>query len=135
MAARVLKRDAAGRVHTTVEQRQAVLAEFERSGLSGPQFARVAGVAYQTFASWRQKQRKGALAERSRSAVVRRHVEPVAPRLVEAVVAGMPAPLEPGAGAAGALEVLLPGGAKALVASADQAALAAQLIKVLARSC
>lgn len=40
-----------GRVRSTVAQRQAMLAEFERSGLSGPQFARVAGIAYQTFGS------------------------------------------------------------------------------------
>ena len=49
LAAGPLKIDRRGRVRSTVAQRQAVLAEFERSGLSGPQFARVAGIAYQTF--------------------------------------------------------------------------------------
>ncbi len=54
----VLKRDSRGRVRTTEEQREAPLGEFERSGLSGPQFARVAGINYQTFATWRQQQHK-----------------------------------------------------------------------------
>ena len=40
----VLKRDVLGRVKTTPGQRAAVLDEFERSGLSGPKFAAVAGV-------------------------------------------------------------------------------------------
>ncbi len=35
-----LKTDHRGRVCSTVALRQAVLAKFERSGLSGPQFAR-----------------------------------------------------------------------------------------------
>ena len=35
-----------------------LLAEYERSGLSGPAFARVTGINYQTFAWWRQEQRK-----------------------------------------------------------------------------
>lgn len=54
----ILKRDARRRVRTTAAQRAALLAEYARSGLSGPAFARVAGVNYQTFACWRQEQRK-----------------------------------------------------------------------------
>jgi DNA-binding transcriptional regulator YiaG len=55
---RVLKTDVLGRVKTGVPQREAILDEFERSGLSGTKFAAVAGVNYQTFASWVQKRRK-----------------------------------------------------------------------------
>jgi hypothetical protein len=29
--------------------------EYERSGLSGPKFAAMAGLSYQTFATWRRK--------------------------------------------------------------------------------
>lgn len=54
----ILKRDAAGRVRTDARRREELLDEFERSGLSGPKFARVAGVCYQTFAGWMQKRRR-----------------------------------------------------------------------------
>lgn len=40
----ILKRDARGRVRTPVEQRAAVVAEFERSGLPGTQFAMPTGL-------------------------------------------------------------------------------------------
>jgi DNA-binding transcriptional regulator YiaG len=35
-----------------------LLAEFERSGVSGKKFAALVGVNYQTFASWRQQRKK-----------------------------------------------------------------------------
>jgi hypothetical protein len=54
----VLKTDVLGRVKTSARQREAMLDEFERSGLSATKFAAVAGVNYQTFASWVQKRRK-----------------------------------------------------------------------------
>ncbi len=54
----MLKTDVLGRVKTSVRQREAMLDEFERSGLSGTKFAAVVGVKYQTFASWVQKRRK-----------------------------------------------------------------------------
>ena len=76
---KISKRDVVGRVHVSAEQRQAVLAEFERSGLSGPQFARVAGIAYQTLATW-QRQAK------SDAASLRQLARPGATRLIEAVV-------------------------------------------------
>ena len=56
----ILKRDSRGRVLTTQEQRRALLQAFENSGLSGPQFARVAGINYQTFATWRQQHKRQA---------------------------------------------------------------------------
>lgn len=48
------KRDRLGRRRVPSEQREALLAEFERSGLTQAAFARKAGINYQTFASWRQ---------------------------------------------------------------------------------
>ena len=82
VADKVLKRDARGRVHSTKEHRLAVLAEFERSGLPGPQFARAASIAYQTFITWRKRQAKAG----DSAAVVRRRVEPEPLRFAEAVV-------------------------------------------------
>jgi transposase len=45
-------------VWTPGEQREAVLDEFERSGLPASKFAAHIGVKYPTFASWVQKHRK-----------------------------------------------------------------------------
>ena len=53
----IVKRDALGRVTTSRERREALLDEFERSGLKGTQFARAVGVNYQTFAAWVQRRR------------------------------------------------------------------------------
>ncbi len=53
-----VKTDALGRTRTTKEQREAILNAFDKSGLSGPDFARVHEINYQTFASWRQKRRR-----------------------------------------------------------------------------
>jgi hypothetical protein len=126
----IMKRDAVGRVSYTAQQREALLDEFERSGLKGAQFALAAGVKYQTFAHWVQQRRhaRGGYAGKGDGAA--------ALRLVEAVVAGV------GDGTAGSvtvtaqiLEVHLPGGARMLVATAHQAGLAACLLQALARPC
>jgi len=120
----VLKRDARGRVRTTAAQRAELLAQYERSGLSGPAFARVAGVNYQTFAWWRQQeQRKARVA--LMPACPKTGAESI--RLVEAALPAMTSR----AGNA-ALEVLLPGGAHMMITDAAQVALAAQLIQALA---
>jgi hypothetical protein len=47
----ILKRDATGRVTYSVEQREALLDECERSGLKGAAFVRTVGMSYPTFAS------------------------------------------------------------------------------------
>ena len=51
-----LKQDSRGQVLVPMERRRELLEEFERSGMSGAQFARLSGVKYATFANWRQKQ-------------------------------------------------------------------------------
>jgi hypothetical protein len=94
-AAQVLKTDVLGRVKTCKAQRERLLDEFERSGLSGTKFAGVAGVNYQTFASWVQKRRRatGAYAKAeplSKPALVKQPKVPVtgqALQWLEAVVA------------------------------------------------
>jgi transposase-like protein len=113
----ILKRDALGRVTLPREQREALIAEFERSGLRATQFARIAGINYGTFASWMQD-RRHARGDYARSDRGEARVSPAVPlRLMEAVVApsaaGLPAAPD------SALEVLLPGGAKVLIANAE----------------
>jgi transposase len=56
---RILKVDVVGRVWRPGEQREAVLDEFERSGLPASKFAAHIGVKYPTFASWVQKRASG----------------------------------------------------------------------------
>jgi transposase-like protein len=50
--------DSQGRVRISKEQRRAVLAQFERSGLSAVKFAKVAGLKYSTLAGWLQRYRR-----------------------------------------------------------------------------
>ncbi len=46
-----------GRVHYSREQREALLDEFEHSGLKGAAFVRTVGISYPTFANWIQQRR------------------------------------------------------------------------------
>src|SRR5690606_8308018 len=56
--------DRPGRARVSRERRETLLAEFDRSGLSGARFAEMAGVRYSTFAGWlharRRRQRQDA---------------------------------------------------------------------------
>src|SRR5690348_11063090 len=54
----VLKQDVLGRVRTPKARREQLLDEFERSGLPGLKFAELAGIKYQTFATWAQTRRR-----------------------------------------------------------------------------
>ena len=56
----IVKVDRIGRIKTPRERREALLAEFERSGMSGQQFAKWAGIKYGTFITWVQKRRREA---------------------------------------------------------------------------
>ena len=55
---RIIKQDSRGRMRTTRERREALLAEFDRSGMSGQKFAAWAGIKYSTWANWVQQRRK-----------------------------------------------------------------------------
>jgi hypothetical protein len=46
----LLKTDVLGRMQTPRDRRDSILAEFDRSGLSAPRFARLVGIKYSTFA-------------------------------------------------------------------------------------
>lgn len=50
----ILKSDADGRMLLPVEQQVELVRGFERSGLSGPRFAAMAGLKFQTFTAWRR---------------------------------------------------------------------------------
>ena len=135
----IVKRDALGRVSTNRERREALLDEFERSGLKGAQFARAVGVNYPTFASWVQRRRH----ERGDYSTKRRGT-PILPagsangsavNWIEAVAA-TPMSSTPGTvTVADALQVNLPGGAHLMICTPQQVSLAAQLLNALRPSC
>lgn len=52
------RRDRRGRVSWRKQQREDLLAEYERSGMSQAGFSRHAGVRYPTFAHWMQEARR-----------------------------------------------------------------------------
>ena len=122
----VLKADVLGRIKTPRERREALLNEFESSGLSGRKFAELTGINYQTFATWAQRRRR----ERKQS--------PVAPKIpaksvsqvrwLEAVVEQEKLPTGSGQSV---LVVHLPCGARMEIADTAQATLAAVLLRSL----
>ena len=126
----ILKTDTLGRVRTPPERREALLEEFEQSGMSGTKFAELIGVKYQTFASWRQQRRqRGA---RTPQAALRESAPSAGSplRWVEALLEG---PAARGSQSAAGLQVHLPGGARLEVVDRAQAALAAELLRALAK--
>ena len=60
LGSEILKVDEVGRVQTPPEKREAMLAEYYRSGMTGAQFARFFGVRYSRLMYWLQKRRKEA---------------------------------------------------------------------------
>lgn len=114
----VLKQDGMGRVRMPRERRERLLDEFERSGLSGKKFAELAGIKYQTFATWLQQRRRtpGGIPVKPADSV----------RWLEAVVEQAQNP-----GGKNLLVVQLPGGARVEIAEAKQALLAAVLLRAL----
>lgn len=132
-----LKTDALGRVRSTPAQRAALLEEFERSGLSGTKFAAVAGVNYQTFATWRQQQRKRGGGSR-RVTTQRAHgIADGVPsgkvsRTLRWVEAVMESDKPAGTGSAAALMVHLPGGLRVEFSHAAQVPLVVGLCRALA---
>jgi hypothetical protein len=56
MPLKVLKQDT--RVRVPAPRREALLDEFERSGVSGAKFARLVGIKYPTFAGWVHRRRR-----------------------------------------------------------------------------
>jgi len=121
----ILKTDTRGRVQTPKARRESLLDEFERSGLSGANFAALAGIKYQTFAGWAARRRKRAGAK----APVKSGDQM---RWLEAVVEQAQSP---GAAKAVTLMLHLPGGAWMELADTKQAPLAAALLRSLEQPC
>jgi DNA-binding transcriptional regulator YiaG len=115
----LMKMDTRGRVRTPAKRRESLLDEFERSGVSASQFAELAGIKYQTFATWLQKRkRQGNPASKAASTV----------KWLEAVV-------EQAQNSGGkdhtVLVLQLPGGASLEIGDAKQIPLAAALVRAL----
>jgi transposase-like protein len=121
----ILKVDEVGRVRTPPEKRKAMLAEYERSGMTGAQFARFVGVRYSTLMYWLQKRRKEAGQGEERASSGKDH-----PRWLEARVEGEVSRSEK-------LVVEMGAGIRMLVSNRRQAALAGEVLRAmgLVRGC
>ncbi|MDB6112975.1 MAG: hypothetical protein JWR69_4725 [Pedosphaera sp.] len=118
-----LKTDARGRVRTPAKRRESLLEEFDRSGLSGAKFAELAGIKYQTFATWlQQRRRQGQPASKPGDTV----------RWLEAVVEQAQSSVGP---KASSVRLHLPGGAHIELADVKQMPLAAALLHSLEKPC
>jgi len=110
--------DTKGRLRVTKAQRRDLLAAFGRSGESLPRFARRMGLKYSTLARWVQLSRAKPSGRKP----------PI--RLLEAIVAPAQA-----SGSGTVLVLQLPGGVRVEVEDEQQAALAATLVRALAKPC
>jgi transposase-like protein len=115
----ILKVDEVGRVRTPPEKREAMLAEYERSGMTGAQFARFVGVRYSTLMYWLQKRRKEAGQGEERANLLKDH-----PGWLEARVEGEVPRTEN-------VVVELGDGVRMLVGSRTQAMLAGEVLRAL----
>ena len=121
----VLKQDGLGRVKVPAARREQILDEFERSGLSGKKFAALAGIKYQTFATWAQKRR-----QQSGRTAARPTADPV--RWLEAVVTTAQTS---GQADATVVRLSLPGGVRLELNDAKQVPLVATLLRALEKPC
>ena len=125
----ILRKDTRGRVVVTAERRVGLLAQFDQSGISGIQFAKLAGINYSTLASWlqqRRKRQKGTAPETPLKGESGPEV-----RWLAAVVAGeeKPSPVE--AATKTALVMHGPGGVWWKIEDEPQARLAAVMLRHL----
>jgi transposase-like protein len=115
--AEILKVDEAGRVQMPPGKREAMLSEYDRSGMTGAQFARFVGVRYSTLMYWLQKRRKEAGPSEQTA-------RPDHPRWLEARVEGEVPKCEN-------LVVEMGSGVRMLVGSRTQAALAGEVLRAM----
>lgn len=120
---RVLKTDVSGRVWTPKAQRDAILDEFEQSGMPALKFAAMVGVKYPTLANWIQKRRRAREVSAGSGESAPITTEPAALKWFEATVESRES--------RSALVVQLPGGATIKVSDAAQAVLAGHLLRAL----
>lgn len=125
----ILKADTRGRMLTPPDRRERLLDEFERSGLSGPKYAALVGIKYQTFASWvLRRRREGGLPKPTPKS------HPGAEQVcwLEAVVKEAQ---PPSASARNALVLHLPGGVWVELVATQQVELAVALVRALDKPC
>ena len=106
-----------------------MLDEFERSGLPGLKFAELAGIKYQTFATWAQKRRR----KRGDYAPGKISAAKKSVQWLEAVMASSPGAVVK----AGTLFLVLhlPGGGRVEISDVKQVEMAAALVRALQRPC
>ena len=115
----ILKTDVLGRVTMPAEKREALLNEYERSGMPAECFAQVHGVKIKTFASWVQKRKR----VRGEYPVVTKKKSKRTLALLEAVVEGK----------SNAIKIELANGTKIEVGERSQLVLVAELINLLSK--
>jgi transposase len=126
----VFKQDGLGRVRMPAARREQLMDEFERSGLSGKKFAALAGIKYQTFATWAQKRRR----QREAEAVAK--VAPTAKEKVGWLEAVVEQARDTVVRAGESVLVLkLPGGTWVEISDVKQVALATALVRALQTPC
>ena len=113
----ILKSDHRGRLRYSEDQKSALVEAYQTSGLSGPRFAALHGVNYQTLASWLQKHK-----QTTYTAVSRQTPTPFLLVTTES----------PSVPHTGPMELILPGGAKLAITATGHIPLAAALIRELA---
>ena len=125
LGSEILKVDEVGRVRMPPERREAMLGEYDRSGMTGAQFARFVGVRYSTLMYWLQKRRKEA--GQSEQTVTARQDHP---GWLEARVEGEVPKSEN-------IMVEMGGGVRTLIGNRTQAALAGEVLRAmgLGRGC
>jgi hypothetical protein len=116
----LLRMDAKGRVRVTRERREALMGEYDRSGMSARGFAEWAGIKSATFGWWLQQRRKAE--EKSGKG------EPASVQWVEAEVAP-----EREQDRGGRLRIELECGARMEVVDRAGAALAAEVLRQLGK--
>lgn len=125
----ILKTDTRGRVFTPAHRRETLLDEFERSGLSGVQFAELSGIKYQTFAGWVfSRKRKRGLSEPARKAQSKQQQVSWLETVVQEAQGASALPCS-------SLMLHLPGGVRAEIVQPHQIPLAAALVRALQKPC
>jgi hypothetical protein len=120
-----LNQDARGRVLVSRERREALLEEYDRSGMSGLKFARYVGMKSSTLASWLQNRRR----HREREKLLLKAGMDSA--MCKSNGGWIEAELENGSPPrvpAGGLRIYFPGGAYCQISNLGEAALAAELL-------
>jgi hypothetical protein len=107
----ILKTDCKGRIRFPARMREQLLDEYERSGMSGAEFAAFYDIKYSTFATWRQRR------ERERKNAAENST------LIEVAVKD--------ASETHGVQIDLPGGASLRITNPGEAQLAAEVLKGL----